>query len=81
VQVAGLSAGDQIIAIDGLKLNLGQVEQKLLRASPDDVWQIHAFRRDELHHFDILLQAATANSFVLKVDHQSQPKRLAWLGS
>jgi predicted metalloprotease with PDZ domain len=80
-QTAGLSAGDQIIAIDGLKLNLGQVEQKLLRASPDDVWQIHAFRRDELHHFDILLQAATANTFVLKADHQSQPKRLAWLGS
>ena len=80
-QIAGLSAGDQIIAIDGLKLNLGQVEKKLLRASPGDVWQVHAFRRDELHQFDIQLQAATENTFVLKAQDQPQSKRLAWLGS
>jgi predicted metalloprotease with PDZ domain len=80
-QIAGLSAGDQVIAIDGLRLNLGQVEKKLLRASPGDVWQVHAFRRDELHHFDIQLQAATQNTFVLKAGDQPQSKRLAWLGS
>jgi predicted metalloprotease with PDZ domain len=44
VQSAGLSAGDQIIAIDGLKLNLGQLEKRLLLASPAEVWQVHAFK-------------------------------------
>ncbi len=79
-QSAGLSAGDQVIAIDGLKLNLGQLDKKLLLASPGDVWQLHAFRRDELHHFDIVLQAAQANTFVLKPADQ-QRQRQAWLGN
>ncbi|MDH3636139.1 MAG: PDZ domain-containing protein [Gammaproteobacteria bacterium] len=80
-QCAGLSAGDQVIAIDGLKLNLGQLEKKLLRASPGDRWQVHAFRRDELHQFDVILQAAEENTFVLKMTDQQQDSRIDWLAS
>jgi len=77
-QSSGLSAGDQIIAVDGLKLNLGQLEQRLLRASPGDSWQLHAFRRDELHCFDVILQAAEENTFVLKITDRQQAARKAW---
>jgi predicted metalloprotease with PDZ domain len=80
-QSSGLSAGDQIIAIDGLKLNLGQLENKVLRASPGDVWRVHAFRRDELHRFDVVLQAAAETTFVLKVTDHQQAARQAWLGT
>ena len=80
-QSSGLSAGDQIIAVDGLKLNLGQLESKLLRASPGDVWEVHAFRRDELHRFDVVLQTAAETTFVLKLTDQHQSARQAWLGT
>jgi len=78
-QSGGLSAGDQIIAVDGLKLNLGQFENKILRGNEGDVWQVHAFRRDELYQFDIVLQAAAETTFVLKITNQHQPACKAWL--
>jgi predicted metalloprotease with PDZ domain len=80
-QSGGLSAGDQIIAVDGLKLSLGQFESKTLRACPGEIWRVHAFRRDELHRFDVALQAAAETTFVLKVTDQQQPARQAWLGT
>ncbi len=80
-QSGGLSAGDQIIAVDGLRLNLGQLEKKILRANAGDVWQVHAFRRDELHQFEIVLQAAAETTFVLKITDQHQPACKAWLGN
>jgi len=67
LQNAGLSAGDVIIAVDGLKLNLAKLESRLLRAAAGDVWQLHAFRRDELNRFDVCLQAAVEDTFVLTV--------------
>jgi predicted metalloprotease with PDZ domain len=79
-QSGGLSAGDQIIAVDGLRLNLGQLEKKILRTNAGDVWQVHVFRRDELYRFDIVLQAAAETTFVLKITDQHQPARKAWLG-
>ena len=79
-QSGGLSAGDQIIALDGLRLNQVQLESKILRAKPGDVWQAHAFRRDELHQFEIILQAAAATTFVLKASDQLQAARRDWLG-
>jgi len=78
LQLAGLSADDVIIAIDGLKLSLAQLESRLLRSQPGDVWRVHAFRRDELNEFDVTLQAAEASSFVLKVADAERAKR-AWL--
>ncbi|TNF86108.1 MAG: M61 family peptidase, partial [Gammaproteobacteria bacterium] len=44
-QAAGLAAGDQIVAIDGLRLDLGQFEKKTRCAVPGDFWYLHAFRR------------------------------------
>ena len=79
-QSGGLSAGDQIIALDGLRLNQAQLESKILRAKPGDLWQVHAFRRDELHQFEIVLQAAAATTLVLKATDQQQAARKDWLG-
>jgi predicted metalloprotease with PDZ domain len=79
LQQAGLSAGDVVIAVDGLKLNLAQLEKRLLHAAVDDVWRLHAFRRDELNQFEISLQAAQADSFLLAVA-DTELARQGWLG-
>jgi predicted metalloprotease with PDZ domain len=79
LQRAGVSAGDVIIAVDGLKLGQAQLESRLLRASCDDVWQLHAFRRDELQHFEVTLQAAVENTCVLTVADAELAGR-GWLG-
>ena len=80
LQSAGLSAQDVIIAVDGLKLNLAQLEQRLLRARPGDVWRLHAFRRDELYQFDLSLQAAAEDTYVLSVADADRARR-SWLGA
>jgi predicted metalloprotease with PDZ domain len=79
-QTAGLAAGDQLVAIDGLRLDIAQIEDRLGRAKAGDVWQVHAFRRDELHCLEVQLQAAEENTYQLEVgDPPADPCR-AWLG-
>jgi predicted metalloprotease with PDZ domain len=80
-QSSGLAAGDQIVAVDGLRLDLAQFEKKVLRADPGDFWYLHAFRRDELRLFEVEFQAAEANTIVLKTGGSHQSARGAWLNA
>ena len=77
-QAAGLSANDTIIAVNELKLTLTQLEQQLSSANTDEQWRIHAFRRDELMVFSLILQAARNDTAVLQPGDQT-PQRQAWL--
>ncbi len=77
-QTAGLSANDSIIALNGLKLTLAQLEQQLTLANVADQWKIHAFRRDELMEFQLTLAAARNDTVVLLADQPDQ-HRQAWL--
>ena len=54
-QRAGLSAGDVVVAIDGLRASEAMLKARLARARPRDVIEIVAFRRDELMHFEVRL--------------------------
>ena len=76
--MAGLSAQDSIIAVNGLKLTLAQLEQQILLAEANDTWKIHAFRRDELMEFEMTLAAARNDTVVLLADRPDQ-QRQAWL--
>ncbi|MGD8839923.1 MAG: PDZ domain-containing protein [Gammaproteobacteria bacterium] len=78
-QSAGLAAGDQLVAVDGLKLDIAKIEERLGRAKPGDVWQVHAFRRDELHCLEIELQAAEENTYLLAVGDPVTDTCRAWL--
>ena len=80
-QSAGLAAGDQLVAVDGLRLDLAQFEKKLLRAAPGDFWYVHAFRRDELRLSEVELQVAEANTIVLKPGGSHESARRAWLNA
>jgi predicted metalloprotease with PDZ domain len=55
---AGLSAGDVVIAIDGLRVNGNplNLEQLFARYRVGDTVTVHAFRRDELLSFEVTLQ-------------------------
>ncbi|MES9944295.1 MAG: PDZ domain-containing protein [Candidatus Thiodiazotropha sp.] len=47
-QQAGLSAGDEIVAVDGLNLSAKQMEEYIARQQQGVSIELHLFRRDEL---------------------------------
>jgi predicted metalloprotease with PDZ domain len=71
-QCAGLSAGDAIVAIDGVRCGSGGIDALMDRRRAGDVLRVHAFRRDELKRFDVRLLRSPADTCVL-----TAPKRSA----
>ena len=53
--VAGMSAGDLVIALDGLRVG-GALDAMLARYRVGDTVAVHVFRRDELMTFQVRLQ-------------------------
>ncbi len=55
---AGLSAGDLLIALDGLRVGAapGSLDGMLARYKVGDTVKVHAFRRDELMTFEVTLR-------------------------
>jgi predicted metalloprotease with PDZ domain len=62
---AGIAAGDAIVAIDGLRIGRGGLDAALSKRRPGETVKFHAFRRDELHEFEVHLGAAPADTCVL----------------
>jgi len=63
---AGLSAGDTLVAVNGLRVTDSASLDKLLRAyRPGDEVTVHVFRRDELRVFAVLLAEPQAGECVL----------------
>ncbi|HYD82193.1 MAG TPA: M61 family metallopeptidase [Paucimonas sp.] len=79
---AGLSAGDVLAAIDGLRVTATNLDALLARYRDGDTLTVHAFRRDELMDFTVRLQADDAPQVALTA--QAKPMgasrmRAAWL--
>lgn len=80
---AGLSAGDVLVAVDGLKVDEKTLKALLERHRPGQRLRVHAFRRDELMEFEVVLAAAQASEVSLKaqsVDRATGAGRRSWLG-
>jgi predicted metalloprotease with PDZ domain len=78
-QEAGLSAGDVIVAVDGLRPG-GGLDALLANRKPAERMRVHAFRRDELLEFDVTLKRAARDTCVL-LDQRSQARLVdKWLG-
>lgn len=80
---AGLSAGDVLVALDGLRVTATNLDALLARYRVGATLQLHAFRRDELLSFTLELMADAAPQVVLAA--QAKPpavlkKRQHWLG-
>lgn len=78
-QVAGLSAGDDIIAINGLRADIKSYQSWLKYSAPLSRHQLQAFRRDEFMQFEVILQAAEKDSAVLGVIDESSDLFKNWL--
>jgi len=82
---AGLSAGDTVVAIDGLKAS-GERLASLLQG-PDSAKShaVHAFRRDELRTFQVEFDMAPQDTAYLTLDENASAavaaRRDAWLGT
>ncbi|HEU4622053.1 MAG TPA: PDZ domain-containing protein [Burkholderiaceae bacterium] len=83
-QRAGLSADDVLVAIDGLRVTDASLPKLLARYKPSQRAAVHAFRRDELHLFEVEFAAALSS---ISLGSQDKPDRAAlkqqrvWLGS
>ena len=85
---AGLSANDLLVAIDGLRVSVTNggvnLDVLLARYRAGDTVEVHAFRRDELMHFNAKLAPDAAARTVLRADAKPAAAvklRQAWLGS
>ena len=80
---AGLSAGDVLVALDGLKVTSSNLEKLLAPYKPGDSVEIYAFRRDELMCFKLTLQALPLDTVELllkqDIDEGVDSRRKDWL--
>ncbi len=79
---AGLSAGDTLVAIDGLRVTASNLDSLIQRYRKGDVVNIHAFRRDELMEFQLALLPDAAPHMMLEMKGKpiaAAKLRQAWL--
>ncbi|MGF6412619.1 M61 family metallopeptidase [Paraburkholderia sp. MM5482-R1] len=75
-QKAGLSAGDVLIAIDGLRVTGGNIDALLMRYQPGAKVDVHAFRRDELRVTQVKLDGPEVARYKLTVsDHRPAARK------
>jgi len=79
---AGLSGGDLLVALDGLRVSATNLDSLLARYRVGDTVVVHAFRRDELLSFDVSLIADDAPQMELAAEAKpvaAVRARDAWL--
>jgi predicted metalloprotease with PDZ domain len=83
-QQAGLSAGDVVIAVDGIRATQENIEKLLANHREKQHVAVHAFRRDELMSFSVPIQEAPEDTVYLELAEQTGKEALrlrnAWLG-
>jgi predicted metalloprotease with PDZ domain len=87
-RAAGLSGGDVLVAIDGLRITAESFDKQLARYAPGDTVELAAFRRDELMRFEVTLATRPPLRYALRVAAKTGAARKAadrlrrgWLGS
>ncbi|MFA9217843.1 MAG: M61 family metallopeptidase [Sphingomonadaceae bacterium] len=65
---AGLSAGDLLVAVDGLRVTASNLETLLGRYAVGASVEVHAFRRDELMTFRVTLQGERIPGITLALE-------------
>lgn len=69
-ELAGLSAGDIIIATNNLQVNKSNIDKVINSYSADEKLIIHAFRRDELKEFTLILKPAELTTCYLQLNNK-----------
>ena len=77
--LAGLSTGDIVIAIDGIKVDAASIESCISQYKVADEITIHAFRRDELMVHNVKLPPAEKNTCQLIASDSLESAQVKWL--
>ena len=82
---AGISPGDELIALDGVRANVSGSDSRIRRYRPGDKSELTIFRGDELLTLKLKSQEAPANTCYLQNDDdasiQAAKRREDWLSS
>ena len=82
-QRAGLSAGDQLVALDGLKLTASNWPRQLLGLRPGRDYLLHYFRGDELLRATVHAEPPPLDTWTITLtvaEGEMLARRKAWLG-
>ncbi|MBG1266436.1 M61 family metallopeptidase [Nostoc sp. WHI] len=83
-QAGGIDAGDELLAIDGIKVMGSSLSDRLKDYQLNDTMQVTVFHQDELHTYSITLTSPRPTRYQVKpVEHpdSTQQQNLAgWLG-
>ncbi len=84
-EVAGVAPGDEILAINGVRVRSSTLGPLLARYEPGDAIRLTLTRGDEVIDRDGVLQAATAGKCTLlaiqDAEADSAQRRMDWLGA
>ncbi len=84
-EAAGLIAGDQIIAVDGYRVDARNLAQRLARHASGDTVTLSYFRRSELREAEAQIEAAPLDTCSLTLIENASADSLTlrrnWLGS
>jgi predicted metalloprotease with PDZ domain len=81
---AGIYAGDELLALDGFRVDEGRLKARLAERRPGDSVTISLFRRDELLHVPVTLAGAPPEKLAIVPleDASAEQKRIyeGWIG-
>jgi predicted metalloprotease with PDZ domain len=84
-QDAGLSAGDVVVAMNGLKVTIANINRRLKIWPTGTQVRVHFFRRDELMERTMVLRQPPLDTAWLELvtdpDEATRSRRVAWFGA
>jgi predicted metalloprotease with PDZ domain len=83
-QLAGIDAGDELLAIAGIKVTANQLSDRLKDYQPNDTIQVTVFHQDELRTYAVTLAASRPNKYqmipIQNPDPIQKDNFAGWLG-
>lgn len=85
-EAGGLYAGDEVLALDGLRVDAGSLPARLAARRPGDVVTLTVFRRDQLRELRVTLGTRPRDRFEVvalpeaEVDAPARARYQAWMG-
>lgn len=83
-QLAGIDAGDELLAIDGIKVTASGLSDRLKDYQPDSIIRVTVFHQDELRTLPVTLAAPRPTQYQMKLVENPSPTQkenlAGWLG-
>jgi predicted metalloprotease with PDZ domain len=83
-QIAGIDAGDELLAIDSIRIATHKLSERLQDYQPHDTITITVFHKDELRNYSVTLATHNPHKYHLQPvknpDTNQQENFLGWLG-